>query len=58
MLKARETVIDYIVAVSSKRILMLCRKCREVSKENLKTKVIVDDIGYIMLGNLLPKHRM
>jgi cytidine deaminase len=62
MLKARETVIDYIVAVSSNRILMPCGRCRElmvqVSKENLKTKVIVDDIGYIMLSNLLPKHWM
>ncbi|MBV9385346.1 MAG: hypothetical protein JOZ78_02845 [Chroococcidiopsidaceae cyanobacterium CP_BM_ER_R8_30] len=28
MLKARETVIDYIVAVSSKRIMMLCGRRR------------------------------
>lgn len=60
MLKARETVIDYIVAVSSKRILMPCGRCRElmvqVSKENLKSKVIVDDISYIMLSDLLPNH--
>ncbi|MES1023687.1 cytidine deaminase [Gloeocapsa sp. BRSZ] len=62
MLKARETVIDYIVAVSSKKILMPCGRCRElmiqVSKENLKAKVIVDDISYITLSDLLPHHWM
>lgn len=62
MLKARETVIDYIVAVSSKKILMPCGRCRElmvqVSKENFKAKVIVDDISYITLSNLLPHHWM
>jgi cytidine deaminase len=62
MLKARETVIDYIVAVSSEKILMPCGRCREllvqVSKENLKTKVIVDDISYVVLSDLLPKHWM
>ena len=62
MLKARETVIDYIVAVNSNKILMPCGRCRElmvqVSQENLKTKVIVDNVIYIMLSDLLPKHWM
>ncbi|MBV8885765.1 MAG: hypothetical protein JO235_17465 [Chroococcidiopsidaceae cyanobacterium CP_BM_RX_35] len=60
MLKARETVIDYVVAVSSKRIMMPCGRCRElmiqVSKENLKTKVVVDEKSYMILRDLLPKH--
>lgn len=60
MLKARETVIDYIVAVNSRGVLMLCGRCRElmvqVSKENLKTKVIVDNTSYIVLSDLLPRH--
>ena len=60
MLKARETVIDYIVAVSSNRIMMPCGRCRElmiqVSKENLKTKVVVDEKSYMILRDLLPKH--
>jgi len=60
MLKARETVIDYIVAVSSKRIMMPCGRCRElmiqVSKENLNTKVVVDETSYMILSDLLPKH--
>lgn len=60
MLKARETVIDYIVAVSSKRIMMPCGRCRElmiqVSKENLNTKVVVDETSYMILSDLLPRH--
>lgn len=60
MLKARETVIDYIVAISSRRIMMPCGRCRElmiqVSKENLNAKVIVDDTSYVILSDLLPKH--
>jgi cytidine deaminase len=60
MLKARETIIDYITAVNPDRILMPCGRCRElmvqVSKENLKTKVIVDNTNYIMLSDLLPEH--
>jgi cytidine deaminase len=62
MLKARETAIDCIVAVSSKGILMPCGRCRElivqVNKNNFNTKVIVDDTNYIMLSDLLPKHWM
>ncbi len=62
MLKARETVIDYIVAVNLKKILMPCGRCRElmvqVSKENLKTRVIVDDTSYRVLSDLLPHHWM
>jgi len=30
MLKARETVIDYIVAISADRILLPCGRCREL----------------------------
>ncbi len=60
MLKARETVIDYIVAISSRKIMMPCGRCRElmiqVSKENLNAKVIVDDTSYVILSDLLPKH--
>ncbi|MBE9166369.1 cytidine deaminase [Pleurocapsales cyanobacterium LEGE 06147] len=60
MLKARETVIDYIVTVSSKKIMMPCGRCRElmiqVSKENLNTKVVVDEKSYMILSDLLPKH--
>lgn len=62
MLKARETVIDSIVAVSSKGVLMPCGRCREllvqVSKENFKTKVVVDSTNHIMLSDLLPRHWM
>jgi cytidine deaminase len=60
MLKARETVIDSIVAVNSSDILMPCGRCRElmlqVSQENLKTKVIVDEENYWLLVDLLPKY--
>ena len=62
MLKARETVIDYIVAVNPNGIIMPCGRCRElmlqVSKENLKTKVIVDEKSYLMLSDLLPNYWM
>ena len=62
MLKARETAIEYIVAVKLERILMPCGRCREliiqVDKENLNTKVVIDDTNYIMLSELLPKHWM
>ena len=62
MLKARETAIEYIVAVKSERILMPCGRCRElmlqVDKKNLNTKVVIDDANYIMLSELLPKHWM
>jgi cytidine deaminase len=60
MLKARETIIDYIVAISANRILLPCGRCRElliqVSRKNLKTKVIVDRQNFIFLSDLLPKH--
>ena len=62
MLKARETAIEYIVGVKLERILMPCGRCREliiqVDKENLNTKVVIDDTNYIMLSELLPKHWM
>lgn len=62
MLKARETVINCIVAMNSRRIMMPCGRCRElmvqVSKENLQTKVIVDETSYIRLSDLLPNHWM
>ncbi|MFM7448576.1 MAG: cytidine deaminase family protein [Leptolyngbyaceae cyanobacterium] len=60
MLKARETVLNYIVAMSSRRVTIPCGRCRElmvqVSKENLQTKVIVDETSYIRLSDLLPNH--
>jgi cytidine deaminase len=62
MLKARETAIEYIVAVKSERILMPCGRCRElmlqVDKKNLNTKVVIDDKDHIVLSELLPKHWM
>lgn len=58
MLKARETAIDSIVAVSAKRILMPCGRCRElmvqVDSANLNTKVVVDRMNHIRLSELLP----
>jgi cytidine deaminase len=60
MLKARETVINSIVAVNSSGIMMPCGRCRElmlqVSQENLKTKVVIDEENYWRLVDLLPKH--
>ncbi|HIK40521.1 hypothetical protein [Thermoleptolyngbya sp. M55_K2018_002] len=62
MLKARETVIDSIVAVSAKGILMPCGRCRElmvqVGSANLNTKVVVDRMNHIRLSELLPRHWM
>jgi cytidine deaminase len=58
MLKARETIIDRIVAMGSAGIKIPCGRCRElmvqVSRENLKTRVIVDDKSILTLGELLP----
>jgi cytidine deaminase len=60
MLKARETVIDSIVAVNSSGVMMPCGRCRElilqVNKENLKTKVVIDEENDWLLADLLPKH--
>jgi cytidine deaminase len=60
MLKARETVIDRLVAVGARGILMPCGRCRElmvqVSRENVQTQVVVDAQIALPLGELLP-HR-
>jgi cytidine deaminase len=60
MLKARETIINSIVAVNSSGIMMPCGRCRElmlqVNKENLKAKVIIDEENCCILADLLPKH--
>lgn len=60
MLKARETIIEYVVAVGSKGIMMPCGRCRElmiqISKKNINTKVIVDEKKCVTLNELLPKH--
>lgn len=62
MLKARETEIEYIVAIKSEGVVMPCGRCRElmlqVDKKNLNTKVITDSTDHIMLSELLPKHWM
>lgn len=60
MLKARETAIEYIVALGSHGILLPCGRCRElliqVGRENLKTKVIVEYTNFVLLSELLPNH--
>lgn len=60
MLRARETGVEYIVALGSHGILLPCGRCRElliqVSRENLKTKVIVDQTNFTLLNELLPNH--
>lgn len=58
MLKNRETEIEMIVAVSLEKILPPCGRCRElmyqINKENINTKVVVDQNSIIKLGDLLP----
>lgn len=58
MLKDRETEIEMIAAVSEKRILPPCGRCREmmyqINKKNLNTKVIIDNDKIVTLNELLP----
>jgi len=59
MLKSHETEIDILVNVHhSGEIYLPCGRCREfisqISKENLKTKIITPDRKIITLEELLP----
>lgn len=60
MLKHRHTDIEEIVAVGRDGVLPPCGRCREllvqVSGENLKTRVIVDESTTVELSELLPLH--
>ena len=60
MLKHRETEIITIVAVSEKRILPPCGRCRELilltNPVNSKTQVIISEDRAIELSTLLPHH--
>ena len=60
MLKPRQTRIDTVVAVSGRRILPPCGRCREtmvqIDPRNLDCHVIVDRDQEVLLRDLLPKH--
>ena len=60
MLKNRETQIEMIVAVNSKKIYPPCGRCREmmwqINRNNINTKVILDYDKQVSLEELLP-HR-
>ena len=60
MLKHRQTRIDTVVAVSGRRILPPCGRCREtmvqIDPRNLDCHVIVDRDQEVLLRDLLPKH--
>lgn len=60
MLKHRETRIDMVVAVSVRRILPPCGRCREtmvqIDPRNLDCHVIVGRDQEVLLRDLLPKH--
>ena len=60
MLKHRETEIAKIVAVTEKKILPPCGRCRELmlltNPANSKTQVIVSEDRTVKLANLLPHH--
>ena len=60
MLKNRETHIAAVVAVSGKRILSPCGRCREmmaqVDARNLDCRVIVEEDRDVPLRELLPRH--
>ena len=62
MLKARETQIDTVVAVSGRQILPPCGCCREAMVQtdarNLDTRVIIDDNTVVALRDLIPSHWM
>ena len=62
MLKNRETHIAAVVAVSGKRILPPCGRCREmmaqVDARNLDCRVIVEENLDVALRELLPRHWM
>jgi cytidine deaminase len=60
MLKSRETVIEYVVAVGKSGILPPCGRCRElmmqIDKRNSNTKVVLDNNRIMPLKELLPEH--
>jgi len=60
MLKSRETVIDFVVAVGKSGIISPCGRCRElmmqIDKKNAETKVILDTNRVVFLKELLPEH--
>lgn len=60
MLKARETHISQIVAVSDSRILPPCGRCREtmaqIDPRNMEAEVILDVDRSVRLRQLLPEH--
>lgn len=60
MLKNHETQIDTVVAVSGKRILPPCGRCREtmiqIDERNSDAKVIIADNKDVFLRELLPNH--
>jgi cytidine deaminase len=60
MLKARETEIRAIVAVSARGVLPPCGRCRElllqISDRNTDTLVAVNDSESMPLKDLIPKH--
>ena len=60
MIKHRQTRIAAIVAVSGRRILPPCGRCREfmmsVNRGNAETQVIVSDDLVVPLRELLPHH--
>jgi cytidine deaminase len=60
MLKHRETRIDSVVAVSGKRILPPCGRCREtmvqINPGNMDARVIVGEDQEVPLRSLLPDH--
>jgi cytidine deaminase len=60
MLKHRETHINTVVAVSGRRILPPCGRCREtmvqINRKNLDCRVIIGESEDVLLRELLPKH--
>ena len=60
MLKARETQIEYIVAVCDDGVLAPCGRCRElmvqVDPRNFDTRVVLPGDRIVLLRELLPDH--
>ena len=60
MIKAGETQIQMIVAVSNDSILSPCGRCREliiqIDARNVDAIVILDEDRSVSLGDLLPHH--
>jgi cytidine deaminase len=60
MLKHHETQIETVVAVSGRRILPPCGRCREtmaqIDRRNMDCHVIVGEDKEVLLRDLLPQH--